>query len=120
MLATQVRQKDSVYYFVAYPADELLQKIRFISRFYGEGEQIAPDGAPDNDEIAQFIAKVEKSDAGFQREMSKAKVKSIKNFYETAINQPPIPGAVLLFTNEKLQFRSNSPSDIAGHLAPPK
>ena len=120
MLATQVRQKDSVYYFVAYPADELLQKIRFISRFYGEGEQIAPQGAPDNDEIAQFIAKVEKSDAGFQREMSKAKVKSIKNFYETAINQPPIPGAVLLFTNEKLQFRSNSPSDIAGHLNPPK
>src|SRR3954464_9962581 len=120
MLATQVRQKDSVYYFVAYPADELLQKIRFISRFYGEGEQIAPDGAPDNDEIAQFIAKVEKSDAGFQREMSKAKVKSIKNFYETAINQPPIPGAVLLFTNEKLTFRSNSASDIAGTLGPPK
>ena len=26
MLATQVRQKDSVYYFVAYPADELLPK----------------------------------------------------------------------------------------------
>ncbi|MEO5567532.1 MAG: DGQHR domain-containing protein, partial [Gemmatimonadaceae bacterium] len=120
MLATQVRQKDSVYYFVAYPADELLQKIRFISRFYGEGEQIAAEGAPDNDEIAQFIAKVEKSDAGFQREMSKAKVKSIKNFYETAINQPPIPGAVLLFTNEKLQFRSNSASDIAGTLGPPK
>ena len=120
MLATQVRQKDSVYYFVAYPADELLQKIRFISRFYGEGEQIAPQGAPDNDEIAQFIAKVEKSDAGFQREMSKAKVKSIKNFYETAVNQPPIPGAVLLFTNEKLGFRSNSPNDIAGHLTPPK
>ena len=47
MLATQVRQKDSVYYFVAYPADELLEKIRFISRFYGEGEQIAPEGAPE-------------------------------------------------------------------------
>src|SRR5204863_9737823 len=48
------------------------------------------------------------------------KVKSIKNFYETAINQPPIPGAVLLFTNEKLTFRSNSASDIAGTLTPPK
>ena len=120
MLATQVRQKDSVYYFVAYPADELLKKIRFISRFYGEGEQIAPDAAPEHDEIAQFIAKVEKSDAGFQRELSKAKVKAIKNFYETAVNQPPIPGAVLLFTNEKLPFRSNSPSDIAGHLQAPK
>src|SRR5438874_2144525 len=106
MLATQVRQKDSVYYFVAYPADELLEKIRFISRFYGEGEQIAPDAAPENDEIAAFIAKV--------------KVKSIKNFYETAINQPPIPGAVLLFTNEKLPFRSNSASDISGHLTAPK
>src|SRR5689334_11300989 len=38
MLATQIRQKDSVFYFVAYPADELLEKVRFISRFYSEGE----------------------------------------------------------------------------------
>src|SRR4051812_18657776 len=120
MIATQVRQKDSAYYFVAYPADELLEKVRFISRFYGEGEQIAPEGAPDNDEVAQFIAKVEKSDAGFQREMSKAKVKSIKNFYETAVNQPPIPGAVLLFTSEKLSFRPANSGDITGNLGAPK
>ena len=120
MLATQVRQKDSVYYFVAYPADELLKKIRFISRFYGEGEQIVPEAPPEDDEIGAFISKVERSDAAFQRQMSKAKVKAIKNFYETAISQPPIPGAVLLFTNETLPFRSNSPSDISGHLQPPK
>jgi hypothetical protein len=88
MLATQVRQKDSVYYFVAYPADELLKKIRFISRFYGEGEQIAPDAMPEEDEIGAFISKVERSDAAFQRQMSKAKVKAIKNFYETAVSQP--------------------------------
>jgi len=118
MLATQVRQKDSVYYFVAYPADELLQKIRFISRFYGEGEQIAPDAAPESDEIASFISRVERSDAAFQRQMSKAKVRAIKNFYETAVNQPPIPGAVLLFTNETLPFRTAAGS--SGHLQAPK
>jgi DGQHR domain-containing protein len=116
--ATQVRQKDSVYYFVAYPADELLGKIRFISRFYGEGEQIAPDAPPENDEIGSFIAKVEKSDAAFQRQLSKAKVRAIKNFYETAVNQPPIPAAVLLFTNETLAYRSAG--DTIGHLQPPK
>jgi DGQHR domain-containing protein len=120
MIATQVRQKDSVYYFVAYPADELLKKIRFISRYYGEGEQIAPEAAKDHDEIASFIERVERSDAAFQRQMSKGKVKAIKNFYETAVSQPPIPGAVLLFTAETLPFRSNSPSDISGHLQPPK
>ena len=106
MLATQVRQKDSVYYFVAYPADELLKKIRFISRFYGEGEQITPDAPEEDDEIGAFISRVEKSDAAFQRQMSKAKVKAIKNFYETAVSQPPIPGAVLLFTSETLPYRS--------------
>ena len=46
MLATQVRQKDSVHYFVAYPAADLLEKVRFISRFYGDGEQIAPKAPP--------------------------------------------------------------------------
>jgi DGQHR domain-containing protein len=118
MLATQVRQKDSVYYFVAYPADELLKKIRFISRFYGEGEQIAPDAPAEDDEIASFISRVERSDAAFQRQMSKGKVRAIKNFYETAVNQPPIPGAVLLFTNETLPFRTSM--ETSGHLQPPK
>jgi hypothetical protein len=36
MLATQVRQKDSVFYFVSYPTDHLLDKVQFISRFYAE------------------------------------------------------------------------------------
>ena len=43
MLATQIRQKDSVFYFVAYPAEDLLRKVRFISRFYMEGDQIAAE-----------------------------------------------------------------------------
>lgn len=33
MLATRVRQKDGVFYFVAYPAEGLLEKVRFISRW---------------------------------------------------------------------------------------
>jgi len=32
-------------------------------------------------------------------------VRQLKNFYETAITQPPIPGTVLLFTSERLTFR---------------
>ena len=36
MLATQIRQKDGIFYFVSYPAKELLSRVRFISRFYGE------------------------------------------------------------------------------------
>src|SRR5688572_12007122 len=62
MLATQVRQKDSVHYFVAYPAAELLQKVRFISRFYGDGEQIAPDAPEPGDEIGAFIEKIERNE----------------------------------------------------------
>lgn len=119
MLATQVRQKDSRYYFVAYPAADLLEKVRFISRFYGEGEQIAPEEAPDNDEIAAFISRIERSEAAFQRQLSKAKVRAIKNFYETAVSQPPIPGSVLLFTSETLTFRTDGHSGM-GNLVPPK
>jgi DGQHR domain-containing protein len=120
VLATQVRQKDSVYYFVAYPADDLLHKVRFISRFYGDGEQIAPEAAPDGDEIAGFISKIEKSEAAFQRQLSKAKVRAIKNFYETAVSQPPIPGAVLLFTSERLNFEPIGRFDNVGDLQAPR
>ncbi|MCC6317199.1 MAG: DGQHR domain-containing protein [Gemmatimonadaceae bacterium] len=120
MLATQVRQKDSVYYFVAYPAEDLLAKVRFISRFYGDGEQIAPDKPPAHeDEIASFISRVERSDAAFQRQMSKSKVSAIRNFYETAESQPPIPAAILLFTHERLAFDRLGQYENVGNLQEP-
>ena len=105
MQATQIRQKDGVFYFASYPAKDLLGKVRFISRFYGEGEEINPSRISEDDDIAQFISKIERTDKAFQRSLSRSKVRQLKNFYETAISQPPIPGTVLLFTSERLNFR---------------
>jgi DGQHR domain-containing protein len=119
MLATQVRQKDGVFYFVAYPAEDLLRKIRFMSRFYGEGEQIAPIEPSEEDDIARFIAKIERTDKAFQRQLSRAKVRAITNFYETAMSQPPIPGTVLLFTPERLQFERVGTFEQVGNLEEP-
>ncbi|TLY19319.1 MAG: DGQHR domain-containing protein [Nitrospirae bacterium] len=119
MLATRVRQKDGLFYFVSYPAEDLLRKVQFVSRFYGEGEQIAPAEIAEEDEIAQFIARIERSDKAFQRQLSRAKVKAITNFYETAVSQPPIPGTILLFTPERLRFEPVSGFEQAGHLEEP-
>jgi DGQHR domain-containing protein len=118
MQATQIRQKDGVFYFVSYRAKDLLAKVRFISRFYGENEEIAPSRISEDDDIAQFIAKIERNDHAFQRSLSRAKVRQLKNFYETAITQPPIPGTVLLFTSERLNFRSDGDGP-AGSLSEP-
>jgi DGQHR domain-containing protein len=121
MLATQVRQKDSVFYFVSYPAEDLLHRVRFISRFYGEaGQQIAPEQAKADDEVGQFIGKIEHSDAAFQRQLSRAKVRAIQDFYAEAIHQPPIPGTVLLFTSESLKFEPIGRFDNVGNLAEPR
>jgi DGQHR domain-containing protein len=121
MLATQVRQKDSVFYFAAYPAEDLLDRVRFISRFYSEGEKsLAPEEADAGDEVAHFIGKIERTDGAFQREMSRSKVAQIKNFYETAVSQPPIPGTVLLFTADTLRFEPVRPFTNVGNLEEPK
>lgn len=121
MLATQIRQKDSVFYFCAYPAEDLLDKVRFISRFYAEGAPSLPgEGADESDEVAQFISKIESSDAAFQRQLGRAKVTAIKNFYETAVSQPPIPGTVLLFTEETLKFDAVKPFNNVGNLQEPR
>ena len=121
MLATQIRQKDGVFYFAAVPARAVLDRVRFISRFYGEGMQIAPEEAPAGDDVARFIARIEKTDRAFQRQLSRAKVRAIKNFYENAGSQPPIPGTVLLFTPERLGFRRmEGGQDAVGHLSPPE
>jgi DGQHR domain-containing protein len=121
VLATQIRQKDSVFYFCAYPSDDLLDRVRFISRFYAEGAPSLPgDEIEASDEVAQFISRIESNDAAFQRQLSRAKVTAIKNFYETAVSQPPIPGTVLLFTDEKLKFDPVKPFTNVGNLTEPR
>ncbi len=119
MHATQIRQKDGIFYFAAYRAKDLLAKVRFISRFYGEGEEIAAARISKDDDVAQFISKIERTDGAFQRGLSRAKVRQLTNFYETAVSQPAIPGTVLLYTSEKLNFRSNGDGDASGHLTEP-
>jgi DGQHR domain-containing protein len=120
MIATQIRQKDALFYFASWPSQHLLERVRFISRFYDEhGGQIAPEAAGETDDVALFIAKIERTDKAFQRELSRSKVKSIRNFYETAITQPPIPGTVLLFTPQKLRFEAWTDGSGIGRLQEP-
>jgi DGQHR domain-containing protein len=120
MLATQLRQKDGVFYFAAYPPEDLLEKVRFISRFHGEGERIEAEAVEKDDDVGHFIAKIEQTDQAFQRQLSKAKVSAIKNFYEMAVSQPPIPGTVLLFTAERLRFEPVRGFENVGHLEEPR
>ena len=77
-------------------------------------EEVAED-----DEVGQFIARIEQTDKAFQRQLSKKKVAAIKNFYETAVSQPPIPGTVLLFTAERLRFEPVRGFENVGHLEEP-
>ncbi len=120
MIATQIRQKDALFYFASYPSEKLLESVRFISRFYDEeGAQIRPEAPEEQDDVGTFIAKIERSDKAFQRELSRAKVKSIRNFYETAISQPPIPGTVLLFTPQTLRFEPWTDGSGVGRLQEP-
>jgi DGQHR domain-containing protein len=120
MLGTQIRQKDSGFYFVSYPAEDLLRRVRFISRYYGEGETIQPAALRKDDEVAAFIARIEHSEKAFQRQLSRRKVKAIQDFYAEAVNQPPIPGAVLLFTDETLRFEPIGSFENVGNLEEPR
>jgi len=118
MLATRIVQKEGVFYFIAYKAADLLDRVSFSSRYYFEGEEIAAD-EPGEDEVARFIAGIEKSDKSFQRVLNRRKIRQIVNFYETAVSQPLIPGTVLLFTDETLRFRRSDGSESVGFLSEP-
>jgi DGQHR domain-containing protein len=119
MLATQIRQKDGMFYFASFKARDLLERVRFTSRFYFEGETIEAD--PDRDDpIAKFIGSVEKSEKAFQRVLSRKKIRDIVNFYESAETQPAIPGTILLFSEDVLGFRRIPNSESIGHLENPK
>src|SRR5204863_8208884 len=47
-------------------------------------------------------------------------VRAIRNFYETAITQPPIPETVLLFTSQRMRFQSMDGNPTIGHLQDPE
>ena len=119
MLATRIRQKDGIFYFVSYKGPDVLSRVRFTSRFYFEGERIEAS-ADGDDPIAQFIGTVEKSEKAFQRLMSRRKVREIVNFYESAETQPAIPGTILLFAEEQLRFRPLGQFESVGDLEDPK
>jgi DGQHR domain-containing protein len=116
MLATRIVQKEGVFYFAAYKAADLLERVSFSSRYYFEGEEIEADAAGE-DEVARFIAGIEKSEKSFQRVLNRRKIRQIVNFYETAVSQPLIPGTILLFTDETLRFRRSDLSENIGFLS---
>jgi DGQHR domain-containing protein len=118
MLATRIVQKEGTFYFIAYKATDLLDRVSFTSRYYFEGEQIEAD-EPGEDEVARFIAGIEKSEKSFQRILNRRKIRQIVNFYETAVSQPLVPGTILLFTDETLRFRRSDVSDSVGFLSEP-
>jgi DGQHR domain-containing protein len=119
MLATRIRQKDGIFYFVSFKARDILHKVRFTSRFYFEGETIEADADAD-DPIAKFIGSVERSEKAFQRLLSRRKVREIVNFYESAETQPAIPGSILLFAEDVLKFRPLGQYESVGDLEDPK
>ena len=119
MLATQIRQKEGAFYFIAYKAADLLDRVRFTSRYYYEGERIEAE-EPGDDEVAAFITGIEKSEKAFQRLLNRQKVRQIVNFYETAVSQPLIPGTILLFTDEMLAFERVGSFASTGNLSEPR
>src|SRR6266699_621874 len=119
MLATRIRQKDGIFYFVSFKAPDVLSRVRFTSRFYFEGETIEADADVD-DPIAKFIGSVERSEKAFQRLLGRRKVREIVNFYESAETQPAIPGSILLFSEEVLKFRPLGQMQSVGDLEDPK
>ncbi|HUX34023.1 MAG TPA: DGQHR domain-containing protein [Gemmatimonadaceae bacterium] len=122
MLAFRMRQKDAEFYFVSYPAEELLRKVRFISRYYGgRGEQIGGETPRrESDDIERYIRSIERASQAFQRDLSRRKIRQIRDFYRNEAEQPLIPGAVLLFTPEALEFAPLRGHERTGDLAEPR
>ncbi|MBN1772297.1 MAG: DGQHR domain-containing protein [Deltaproteobacteria bacterium] len=121
MLALRMRQKDAEFYFVSYPAEDVLRKVQFISRFYGErGEAVGGETAKEPDDVERFIRAIERSTGAFQRDLNRRKVRQIRDFFRNETGQPLVPGAVLLFTTEELEFHPLRGHDRTGDLDEPK
>ena len=52
MLVTRIVQKEVTFYFIAYKATDLLDRVSFTSRYYFEGERIEAD-EHDHDDVTR-------------------------------------------------------------------
>ena len=121
MLALRMRQKEVEFYYVSYPAEDLLRKVHFLTRFHGErGEAVGGDRPQEPDDIEKFILSIEGSSKAFQRDLNRRKVRQIRDFYRNETAQPIVPGAVLLFTAEELAFQPLARYERVGDLAEPR
>ncbi len=128
MLALRMRQKEAEFYFVSYPAEDLLRKVRFVTRFYGErGETVGGEATAgrrgrkkEPDDVERFVHAIEGSSKAFQRNLNRRKVRQIRDFFRNETRQPVVPGAVLLFTPEELPFQPVGRYERAGDLGEPK
>ncbi|NTW49031.1 MAG: DGQHR domain-containing protein [Chlorobiales bacterium] len=120
MIATRIKQKDAVFYFISYKAKDLLEKVKFTSRYTLEGETIGLHPSVHESEQERFFRAVEKSEQGFQRSINQQKVGQIVNFYENAQGQPAIPGSILLFTEEPLTYEPLGEYVSVGNLSEPR
>jgi DGQHR domain-containing protein len=121
MLAMRMRQKEAEFYFVSYLAEDLLRKVRFVSRYYGpRGEAIGGERRRDPDDVEKFVMAIEGSTQAFQRELNRRKLSQIRDFFRSEAEQPIVPGAVLLFTSESLSFQPLGKYDRVGDLVEPQ
>lgn len=121
MLAMRMRQKEAEFYFVSYPAEDLLRKVRFLSRFYARGEdQPGVERKREPDDVERYIRAIEGSAQAFQRTLIRRKVSQIQDFYRNETRQPIIPGAILLFTSEDLSFAPLGKYERLGDLSEPR
>jgi DGQHR domain-containing protein len=116
MLAIRMKQKESVFYLAAYRASDLLRKVQFVGKSY-EGED---ESETDMDEsVVSFFRRVQSGREFFQRRPYARKVRQIAEFYADPMGQPLIPGAILLYTPEKLAFDASGTSQLMGNLHDP-
>lgn len=117
MLAIRMRQKESVFYLAAYRASDLLRKVQFSGKSHPGEDEAEPSG---DELVTSFFRKVQTGSGFFQRRPYARKVQQIYEFYTDPKGQPMIPGAVLLYTPEKLSFDPTSGSDLMGNLHDPR
>ena len=67
MLALRMRQNEVEFYFVSYPAEDLLRKTRFVTRFYGDrGQVVGGRRRKEPDDVERLL-----QDAGIIRHRGK-------------------------------------------------
>ncbi|MDQ7779099.1 MAG: DGQHR domain-containing protein [Planctomycetota bacterium] len=121
--AIQMQQFGTMFYQAALCASDIRKIISFEVLSFGAGRDEKKSRSRSGINWEELEGRISRSDRAYQRPILKKKIRELVGYYQQRYENkdlPPVPAAVILVANQRLDFVPSFPRSPLGHLQMPE